>query len=214
MLLSEKVRIFALRMNNDLNREAKWSENVVLVDADYVDSVAFNLIVNFERMIGRRIPQADIAKWLDCIALDGGIRDGENEIQVILIHQKDKQQMDNFLPGNYANDLSEKAFKDHLGEFTINAYQAEGFGKTGDFFNEVLELVLAQKNIKRLMVIPNVEDSSIYNKVREALRKADDDDKRITVFTMQPAAGGNYRQEILGYSLMAALGIKADEIKD
>ena len=210
MLLSEKVRIFALRMNNDLNREAKWSENVVLVDADYVDSVAFNLIVNFERMIGRRIPQADIAKWLDCIALDGGIRDGENEIQVILIHQKDKQQMDNFLPGNYANDLSEKAFKDHLGEFTINAYQAEGFAKTGDFFNEVLELVLAQKNIKRLMVIPN----AIYNKVREALRKADDDDKRITVFTMQPAAGGNYRQEILGYSLMAALGIKADEIKD
>ena len=213
MLLSEKVCIFALRMNNDLNREAKWSENVVLVDADYVDSVAFNLIVNFERMIGRRIPQADIAKWLDCIALDGGIRDGENEIQVILIHQKDKQQMDNFLPGNYANDLSEKAFKDHLGEFTINAYQAEGFAKIGDFFNEVLELVLAQKNIKRLMVIPNAEDSSIYNKVREALRRADDDDKRITVFTMQPAAGGNYRQEILGYSLMAALGIKADEIK-
>jgi hypothetical protein len=69
-------------MNNDLNKEVKWSENVVLVDADYVDSVAFNLIVNFERMIGRRIPQADIAKWLDCIALDGGIREGENEIQV------------------------------------------------------------------------------------------------------------------------------------
>lgn len=214
MLLSEKVRIFALRMNNDLNREAKWSENVVLVDADYVDSVAFNLIVNFERMIGRRIPQADIAKWLDCVALDGGIRDGENEIQVILIHQKDKQQMDNFVPGNYANDLSEKAFKDHLGEFTINAYQAEGFAKVGDFFNEALELILTQKNIKRLMVIPNAEDASIYNKVRETLRRADDDDKRITVFTMQPNAGGNYRQEILGYSLMAALGIKADEIKD
>ena len=214
MLLSEKVRIFALRMNNDLNREAKWSENVVLVDADYVDSVAFNLIVNFERMIGRRIPQADIAKWLDCVALDGGIRDGENEIQVILIHQKDKQQMDNFVPGNYANDLSEKAFKDHLGEFTINAYQAEGFAKVGDFFNEALELILTRKNIKRLMVIPNAEDDAIYNKVRETLRRADDDDKRITVFTMQPNAGGNYRQEILGYSLMAALGIKADEIKD
>ena len=94
MLLSEKVRIFALRMNNDLNKEVKWSENVVLVDADYVDSVAFNLIVNFERMIGRRIPQADIAKWLDCIALDGGIREGENEIQVILIHQKRRRKRD------------------------------------------------------------------------------------------------------------------------
>ena len=214
MLLSEKVRIFALRMNNELNREVKWSENVVLADADYVDTVAFNLIVNFERMIGRRIPQADIAKWLDCIALDGGIRDGENEIQVILIHQKDKQKMENFVPGNYTDDLSGKAFKDHIGEFTINAYQAEGFAKTGDFFGEVLELVLAQNSIKRLMVIPNAEDASIYNKVRETLRRADDDDKRVTVFTMQPATGGNYRQEILGYSLMAALGIKANEIKD
>ena len=197
MLLSEKVCIFALHMNNELNNEVKWSDNVVLVDADYVDTVAFNLIVNFERMIGRRIPQADIAKWLDCVALDGGVREGENEIQVILIHQKDQQQMKNFVPGNYANDLSEKAFKDHLGEFTINAYQPEEFANTGDFFCEVLELVC-----------------SIYNKVRETLRHADDDDKRITVFSMQPQTGGNYRQEILGYSLMAALGIKANEIKD
>ena len=201
-------------MNNELNTEVKWSANVVLADADYVDTVAFNLIVNFERMIGRRIPQADIARWLDCIALDGGIRDGENEIQVILIHNKDKQQMDNFVPGNYDSDLTGKAFKDHLGEFTINAYHTEGLAKSSDFFGEVLELVLAQKDVKRLMVIPNAEDASIYNNVREALRKADDDDKRVTVFTMQPTAGGNYRQEILGYSLMAALGIKADEIKD
>jgi hypothetical protein len=41
----------------------------------------------------------------------------------------------------------------------------------------------------------------------------DDDAKRITVFAMQPLQGGNFRQEILGYSLMNALGIKADEIK-
>jgi hypothetical protein len=199
-------------MNNELNKEVKWSANVVLADADYVDTVAFNLIVNFERMIGRRIPQADIAKWLDCIALDGGIRDGENEIQVILIHNKDKQQMDNFVPGNYASDLTGKAFKDHLGEFTINAYHTEGLAKSSDFFGEGLELVLAQKDVKRLMVIPNAEDASIYNNVREALRKTDDDEKRVTVFTMQPTAGGNYRQEILGYSLMAALGIRSEEI--
>ena len=63
------------------------------------------------------------------------------------------------------------------------------------------------------MVIPNAEDTLIYNKVRETLNRLDDDDKRITVFAMQPMPGGNFRQEILGYSLMAALGIKADEIK-
>ena len=54
----------------------QWSRNVILVDGDYVDSVAFDLTVNFERMLGRRINKADTARWIDCIALDGrwGVR--------------------------------------------------------------------------------------------------------------------------------------------
>ena len=61
-------------MNGNVLNKTEWKENVILVDADYVDKVAFDLIVNFERMIGRRIPQADMAKWLECIALDGGMK--------------------------------------------------------------------------------------------------------------------------------------------
>lgn len=197
-------------MNNNL-QEIKWSENVILVDADYVDKVAFNLIVNFERMLGRRIPQADFAKWIDCIALDGGIREGEHETLVVLIHQKEKTKLDNFLPGNYAEELDGKAFKDHLGEFSINAYPIEDIAGGEDYFVDALKLIAAQKDVKRVMVIPNAEEEDIYNKVREALRRVDDE-KRITVFAMEPQAGGNFRQEILGYSLMAALGISADEI--
>ena len=64
-----------------------------------------------------------------------------------------------------------------------------------------------------MMVIPNLEEETIYNKVREALRQVDDEEKRVTLFAMQPLPGGNYRQEILGYSLMSALGIRSEEIK-
>ena len=197
-------------MNNPI-QETRWSENVILVDADYVDKVAFNLIVNFERMLGRRIPQADIARWIDCVALDGGIREGEHETQVVLIHQKGKQGLENFAPSTY-EELDGKAFKDHLGEFAINAYPIEPIASE-DFFTEVLELVTAQKEVKRVMVIPNLEEETIYNKVREALRQVDDEEKRVTLFAMQPLPGGNYRQEILGDSLMAALGIRSEEIK-
>ncbi|MBR2291180.1 MAG: hypothetical protein IJ868_02570 [Prevotella sp.] len=201
-------------MNNSM-QEVTWSENVILVDADYVDKVAFDLIVNFERMIGRRIPQADFARWIDCVALDGGIREGANETQVVLVHQKDKVQMANFQPGHYADELNGKAFKDHLGEFSINAFPVEEIADGEDYFVEALQLMAAQKEVRRLMVIPNVEDDYyIYNKVRETLRRADDDDKRITVFAMQPMAGGSFRQEILGYSLMAALGIRSEEIQE
>ena len=198
-------------MNDNLHEE-KWSENVILIDADYVDKVAFNLIVNFERMIGRRIPQADMAKWIDCVALDGGIREGAHETLVVLIHQKDKTKLENFIPSDYERDLHGKAFKDHLGEFSMLAYPIEDIAGSEDYFADALQLITAQKEVKRIMVIPNAEDPYIYNKVRETLNRLDDDDKHITVFAMQPMPGGNFQQEILGYSLMAALGINSDEI--
>lgn len=197
-------------MNNEFNNE-EWSENVIIADADYIDKVAFDLIVNFERMIGRRIPKADMARWIDCIALDGGIREGEHCTQVILVHESQKKELENFAPSDYATELNGKAFKDNLGEFTICAVTAEDMGTSSELFIESLNIVCNHKDVKRVMVVPNAE--LIYNNVKEALRYADDE-KRITVFAMQPMAGGNFRQEILGYSLMNALGIRADEIQE
>jgi hypothetical protein len=189
----------------------KYMENAILVDADFVDKVAFDLIVNFERMIGRRIPQADMGHWVDCVALDGGLREGEHETLVMMMHDKGRKRLENFVPADYEQELNGKAFKDKLGEFTFSALTVEELTTKEDFFVETLQLLCAQKEVKRLMVIPS---DNLYNKVREALRRVDDDDKRITVFSMEPREGGNFRQEILGYSLMAALGIRADEIHE
>jgi hypothetical protein len=197
------------RINN-----TKWSEIVILVDAEYVDKVAFDLTVNFERMLGRRIPQADMAQWLECIALDGGLRpqpsdtSSQTSIQVVLIHDKGHQQMDNFLPGKFA-DLDGKAFSGQLGEFLISCVQVEEMVTKDDLYIDSLQIIANAAEVKRLMVV--ADSDRIYNKVREALRKADPD-KHITVFAMQPMTSGNFRQEILGYSLMAALGIKSAEL--
>ena len=189
-----------------------WSENVIVVDADYVDNVAFNLIVNFERIIGRRIPQADLARWLDCIALDGGVRNGENSLQVVMVHSKAKTQMENFTPANFANELNGKAFKDNLGEFAIGTYAVEDLVNATDFFLDVVQTICAQPEVKRVMVVPNAENAELYEGLRRQMHRLDDDSKRVTVFAMQPLLGGNFRQEILGYSLMNALGIRSDEI--
>lgn len=189
-----------------------WSENVLIIDADYVDNVAFNLIVNFERIIGRRIPQADLARWLVCIALDGGVRKGDNNLQVVMVHTKGKAQMDNFAPANFAEELNGKAFKDALGEFAIGAYAVEDLVNATDFFLDIVQTVCAQPEVRRVMIVPNAENSELYEALRHQMQRVDDDTKRITVFAMQPLPGGNFRQEILGYSLMNALGIRADEI--
>jgi hypothetical protein len=206
--------------------ETKWCEHVILVDGDYVDKVAFDLTVNFERMIGRRIPQADMARWLECVALDGGLRpmdhgdgsadpsskvdcDHQNRpqvIQVVLLHKQSK--MDNFAPGSYA-ELDGKAFTGRLGEFLLSCVPVEDLTTMDDLFVDSMQVIANAAEVKRLIVVPNAEH--IYNKVRDGLRHADPD-KHVTVLAMQPMEGGNFRQEILGYSLMAALGIRSDEL--
>ena len=187
-------------------KETKWCENVILVNADYVDKVAFDLIVNFERMIGRQIPKADMAQWMECMALDGGIKSNVSQTQVVLLHKNAK--MDNFNPGDFA-ELDGKAFSGPVGEFLISCVKVEALTTMDDLFIDSMQVISNAAEVKRMIVVPDAEH--IYNKVREGLKHADDE-KHITVLSMQPMQGGNFNQEILGYSLMAALGIKADEI--
>lgn len=210
-----------MKMNQ---HETKWSANVILVDADYLDNVARNLIERFERLLGRQIAKGSMTVWADCVALDGGLRPGDNQIQVVIIHPKEKRGLNHLDPSDFAEHLSGKAFKDNIGEFVFDCYPAEEeFVDYDDFFVDALQLITAQKEVKRLMVVTHAENALLYNKVREVLNGADDE-KAITIFSMQPATDGEspsdgmqgkkIRQEILGYSLMAALGIKAEEIEN
>lgn len=201
-------------MNLKEANNIKLSENIILADADYLDYVAFQLSVQFERMIGRRIPKADLSQWAVDVALDGGLRaDGKaHETQLILVHEKQNPKMDNFTPSIYDTELNGQAFNDDkLGEFLVNAYPVGDVVSKDDYILDTVNMILGHDEVKRLMIIPNGEQGSIYEEVAGALRDAPED-KHITLFAMQPMPGGNFRQEILGYSLMNALGIKSDEI--
>ena len=48
-------------------------------------------------------------------------------------------------------------------------------------------------------------------RVREVLSRAEGKD--VTLLAMEPQAGRGFRQEILGYSLMSAMGIRGDEFR-
>jgi hypothetical protein len=192
----------------------KLSENIIIVDADYIDYVAFQLSVQFERMLGRRIPQGDLSRWAMNVALDGGLRaDGQaHETQVVLVHEKNSKKLENFCPSDFGTELSAQAFNDEgLGEFLINSYPVGDVVSKDDYIIDLINTIKEHKEVKRVMIIPNAEQGDIYDKVCHALRNIDED-KRVTVFAMQPMQGGNFRQEILGYSMISALGIKGDEL--
>ena len=196
-------------MNPQEASNVKLSENIILADADYIDYVAFQLSVQFERMIGRRIGQ-----WAVDIALDGGLReDGKpHETQLVLVHEKHTARLENFNPSAFETELNGQAFNDKsLGEFLVNSYAASDKFSKDDYILDTISMILGHDEVKRLMVVPNGEEGPIYEEIANSLRNAPED-KHITLFAMQPMPGGNFRQEILGYSLMNALGIKSEEI--
>ncbi len=209
----------------------EWTENIIIADADYVDNVAFNLTVNFERMIGRRIPPADMARWVECIALDGGMRPTSTigsapdacpiTTQVVLIHDDGQQRMENFMPGDYA-ELHGKAFTGNLGEFMFCCTSPSGITTKAALLKETLELACQTAEVRRIMVVPGEDGIDDVRRVlrhslsklgHSSLEKQREQGLDITVFTMQPVAGGrDFSQEMLGYSLMAALGVKSSEL--
>lgn len=201
-------------MKNQGINPVNWSKNIIIVDADYADHVAFDLIVNFERMLGRRIPQADLSQWLVDVALDGRLRPGDHETQVVLLHDRKNPKLVNFAPADYAGELDGKAFRSQqLGEFIINCIATGGEeAQKGDVMADLVRLLLSEERVTRLMLVPDEGDKALWQDLRDALRNVDDEKKHVTLFSMQPSAGGGCREEMLGFSLMDALGITQAEI--
>ena len=202
-------------MNAQEAQNIKWSENIIIVDGDYIDHVAFDLIVNFERMLNRRIPAADFSQWVVNIALDGRLKPGNHETQVVLLHDKKNPKLENFAPADYLKELNGQAFKDsQLGEFIINAIATgDAVAKKDDVLLDLLKIIFNHEEVKRIMVVSNAEDCQLMSTLRSTLRDVDDELKHITLFAMQPLEGGNFKQQILGYSLLNAMGISASEIE-
>ncbi len=144
------------------------------------------------------------------MALDGGLQEGSHEVQVILVHDRQARELKNFAPGKY-EELNGKAFSGRLGEFTFTTVQTEEMVGKADLLSDMLQVIGHQEGVKRLMLI--VADQQLDG-LRPMLKRIDSDSRRTTVFTMQPVQGGAFRHELLGYSLMAALGISGKEIDE
>ena len=192
--------------------EEGWYKNLILIDADFLEQVVFDFVVNFERMLGRPLSKADLCHWLDCVALDSGIRQGEagssEEIQVVFLHSKEKKELRLFSPSCYETELNGKAFADSVGEFILQSFPVESMISNADFYVQAFEAAVASQKVERVMLVADLDayGDALLKKAVEV------EDKEVVVFTMRPLQGGGYTHEILGYSLMSALGIRSEEL--
>ena len=189
-------------------KSQQWSENVILADAGFLDSLTFEMTVYFERILDRRIPKADLARWVDCIALDGGLLPGDNKTQVILLHKAEKTALQNFVPSTFQGDIDGQAFNDSLGEFTLHTATPEGLASMKDFFVQSFELLSHATDVKRIIAAPDMQE--YCSTILQAAAKAQEKD--VTLLVGNPQGSWNFKQEKIAYSIMTALGIRGEEL--
>lgn len=195
----------------------QFKQNVLLVDADYVDRVAQDLRLNFGKMLGREIGLADLAEWLVCASLDGGVPEDEKgesqgEVQVVLIRSLAKTCLEQFEPGNMLSGIDGQAFRDpYVGEFLLSVVPEEkAMGQTEPLFTEATRFLLTSQEVKRLILVP---DMARYGALlKEDIEKAEGE-MQVVLLTMEPEEGKRFTTEVLGFSLMHALGIAPEELK-
>lgn len=189
------------------NTEQLFQENVVLVDADFLDSITYNLNQNFQQMLFRDIPLADLAEWLVCVALDGGVPKGKNTIQCIFVHSKEKLVLEQFQPGEFAHELDGTAFYDPLlGEFQMSCLSIEDIAGE-DFFSQCAQILINAREVKRLILVPDIDLSE--ERLRPMIIEANQG-KLVTLLSMVPTQ--DIPHTMLAFSLMHAMGIKPDEL--
>lgn len=193
-----------------MTNEVKFADTVMLIDAAYVDRVAGDLSRHFGEVVGRKLPKADLPVLLECLVLDSGVPVGENTLQVLFIYDEESKKMNGFQPSDLEKELNNVAFQSQLGEFALYSFEPSDMATREELFLESLKVVADAKEVKRLIVVPAEEEYG--DKIPALLNKVDGKEK-ITVFGMNPpAAQVAYQWDILGFSVLESLGIKAEEL--
>ena len=192
------------------NNELKFAEKVILIDAAYINKVTKDLSQHFGQVIGRELPKADLAIFLECVAMDAAIQPGDNVLQVLFVYDKDENKMDAFNPSDLKNELSDVAFKSQLGEFQLNAFEPSDMADRESFFLEAVKLVADAKEVKHLVIVPS--ESEYGDKLPEIFDKIDGKESIHVLGMNPPVSSDKYQWEMLGYAVLQALGIRSDEI--
>lgn len=196
--------------------KVKFSENVLLIDAAFLNEVACNAKEFLGARLGRELPNIDLPAWLSYLALDAGLRGNDNEIQILLLHHEDVRKLECCEPSGL-DDLNGKACRMPLGEFLFSCVTPAGMTSCEELYLDLMSLALDSADVKRLMLVPF--HPSYGERVEEELNKyfngkSEEECGRAVYFVMEkPMQPILSRWDFIIYSLAQAFGIKSDELK-
>lgn len=195
----------------------KLAENVLLVDVTYFNDVVNDLKRYFELQLGRPLQNIYVEEWASYLALDSGVRDNNNNIEVLFVHDEKTSELIHSDPANLKKDLNGVGYTNALGELTFTSVSSEGLVSRANLYLDLLSIALNSADVKRLMLVPFMDDygAKLMDILDENLRDTEPDEaKEVYLFNMEePTCPFACKWDLLGYSLMRAMGIKAEELQ-
>lgn len=188
----------------------KLSETVIVLDAAYLNFVISDLKKYFEPMLGHSLQTMDLSLFMMYLAMDAGIQEGKNDVQILLVYDEPSKKLLHCTPSDLKQELDGVAFNSPLGEFSFLAVPSEGFVSRGELFLDLLQIVQSSSEVKKVVLASFNEE---YGEEVEKTLK-DFTGKEVIQFRMEePSSPAAYRWEMLGYPLMSALGIKSEDLE-
>lgn len=197
-----------------MKKEIDFAKNVIIIDVAYLNEMAYNLKKVMSIRLDRDLQDIDLPAWLSYLALDAGLREGDNEIQVLLVHNE-TPKLTCAHPDNL-NSLQGMACRTPLGEFTFNCISTERLTTIEALFLDLTMLALDDARVERLMLVPY--QAYYAGKLEDALQKfAEEKGKeacqKVMYFSMERLSKEfPCRWDYISYSLARVFGIRSDEM--
>lgn len=199
-----------------MKNQVKFAENVMLIDIAFLNDIACSAKNFFSKKLGRELSNIDLPAWLSYLALDAGLREGDNKIQVILLYEEDANDLACCEPSDFKS-LDGMACRTPIGEFVFSCITPTKIASCQELYSELMNLVLDSADVNRLMLVPC---HPLYgDRVEDDLRKffngkSEEECSKTVYFTIEePQQPVLCRWDFAFYSLAQAFGIKPGELQ-
>lgn len=192
-----------------MDEKVKLPEIVILVDAAFLNFIVSDLKMYFENVLNRPLQEIDLSLLTTYLALDAGIEEGDNHVQLLFVYDKDSSNLFFCKPSDLKKELNGVAFSSQFGEFSFAGVPCEEMVTREELFLDLLQIILDSADVKKLIVLSF--NGEYGDKVTVALNKVKEKD--IIQFRVNESEETlEYQWEMLAYPLMQALGIRGDEL--
>lgn len=193
-----------------MDEKIKFPSNVVLIDSAFLNLVVTDLKKYFEKTLMRELQEIDLSELVTYIVLDAGMAVGDNQIQILMVYDKDSAQLSNCRPSDLSAELNGVAFKSQFGEFSFASVPCEEMVSREELYLDLLSIVLDSADVERLILVSFNEEYG--DKVMERLKGVKN--KETIQFRMNEPEESieGYQWEMLAYPVMQALGIRGEEL--